>query len=245
VAVMADFLIVIPAYNEEANIRHVLEELLKRKLPADIVVVNDGSIDATESIARSFPVMVVTHPTNLGYGAALQTGYKWAAKKGYSYVLQFDSDGQHDPDDLNIIMEKLREGTADVVIGSRFLGDPKFYPGAAKMTAITLFRILIRLCAKTKITDPTSGLRGMSRNVFGFYSVRDRFPSDYPDANTVIQMLLNSFTVCEVPIHSKERNAGVSMHSGIRPFLYMLKILISIVSVVLNHQIVKWGKSHG
>jgi glycosyltransferase involved in cell wall biosynthesis len=242
---MRSFIIVIPAYNEEENIGNVLQQLISRNLDADILVVNDGSIDRTEAISRRYPVKLLSHPTNLGYGAALQTGFKYAALKGYEYILQFDSDGQHNPDDLTVIMKELQRGEADVVIGSRFLGDPHFNPGAMKRIAIGLFRFLIRCFTANSVTDPTSGLRGLNRNVFRYYSVRDRFPSDFPDADIIIQMLLNKFRIQEVPIHSQSRLAGVSMHSGLKPVIYIFKILLSILNVVLTHGLVKWRKQHG
>ncbi|EXX85366.1 glycosyl transferase family 2 [Paenibacillus darwinianus] len=232
---MADTLVVIPAYNEEASIAETLEELLKHNVGADILVVNDGSGDRTGEAAAGFPVHLVQHPVNLGYGAALQTGYKFALQNGFRYVVQFDADGQHSPDDLRSLIAEMRMDDADIVIGSRFLGNRAFNPGKRKRLAIRVFRTLIYMFTRVTVTDPTSGLRGMNARLFGLYSERGRFPSDFPDADIIIHMLLHRFRLREFPIGSKERAAGTSMHSGLKPIIYMFKVILSIVAVLVNY----------
>lgn len=234
------FLIIIPAFNEEENIGNVLSGLLDVGLAAEILVVNDGSRDRTEEVARRYPVTVITHPVNLGYGAALQTGYKYATEKGYPYILQFDSDGQHNPNDLSRIMYELQKGDADIVMGSRFLEESSgFDTGFVKGAGIRFFRLLIQKLTGTRITDPTSGLRGVSSSVFNFYSIRDRFPADFPDADILIQQLLMKYRVKEVPAHMRQREAGVSMHAGLKPVIYVLQIMLSISIVIISHKLTK------
>lgn len=234
------FLIIIPAFNEEENLGGVLAGLLETGLAADILVVNDGSRDRTEEVAMHYPVTVITHPVNLGYGAALQTGYKYATEKGYPYILQFDSDGQHNPNDLSQIMYELQKGDVDIVMGSRFLEESGgFDTGFVKGAGIRFFRILIRKLTGTRITDPTSGLRGVSSSVFNFYSIRDRFPADFPDADILIQQLLMKYRVKEVQAHMRQREAGVSMHAGLKPVIYMLQIMLSICVVMISHKLTK------
>lgn len=234
------FLIIIPAFNEEENLGGVLAGLLETGLAADILVVNDGSRDRTEEVAMHYPVTVITHPVNLGYGAALQTGYKYATEKGYPYILQFDSDGQHNPNDLSQIMYELQKGDVDIVMGSRFLEESGgFDTGFVKGAGIRFFRILIRKLTGTRITDPTSGLRGVSSSVFNFYSIRDRFPADFPDADILIQQLLMKYRVKEVKAHMRQREAGISMHAGLKPVIYMLQIMLSICVVMISHKLTK------
>lgn len=234
------YLIVIPAFNEEENIGGVLEGLLNARLAADILVVNDGSRDSTAEVASRYPVKVVSHPVNLGYGAALQTGYKYASAQGYLYVLQFDSDGQHSPGDLPLIMKALMENEADIVMGSRFLGENgDFETGFVKGAGIRFFRLLIRKLTGVRITDPTSGLRGLTRRVFHYYSIRDRLPADFPDADILIQQLLMKYRVKEVPARMRQRKAGVSMHAGLKPIIYMMQILLSISIVMIRHKLAK------
>lgn len=242
---MKDFLIIIPAYNEEKNIRKVLADLSDIERLADIIVVNDGSIDATEAMVKGNDLYLINHPCNLGYGAALQTGYKFANLKKYRFILQFDADGQHNPHDLRLVMNELAKGESDIVIGSRFLGNARFHPGFFKKLAITSFRWMIFTLTRVKITDPTSGLRGLNSNAFSYYSVRDRIPFDYPDADIVIHMILKGYKVKEVPISSRDRTEGVSMHSGIKPAIYFIKILLSIFTILLQNQMIRWSKNHG
>lgn len=238
--VTRDYLIIIPAYNEQENIGRVLEGLLVAGIPADILVINDGSQDNTGKVACQYPVHVISHPCNLGYGAALQTGFKYADEHGYSFIIQFDSDGQHDPADVSSIIAELQRGDTDIVMGSRFLDDGRqFETGLLKGAGIRFFRLLIRRLTGTAISDPTSGLRGVSRRVFAYYAVRDRFPADFPDADILIQMLLMKFRIKEVPATMRQREAGVSMHAGWKPIVYMMQIMLSIFIVMLRHKLAK------
>ncbi|MEB3101363.1 glycosyltransferase family 2 protein [Ferviditalea candida] len=234
---MGDTLVIIPAFNEEKLILQTLQPLLELKLQADVLVINDGSTDHTGSLIRGLPIYRVNHPVNLGYGAALQSGFQFAAANGYRYVVQFDADGQHDPEDLKRMIEEIHCNDADVVIGSRFLGNPRFNPGWMKSFAIRIFRAIIYVLSGKRVTDPTSGLRGLSARVFRYYSGRGRFPSDFPDADIIIHMLLNRFTLREFPIGSRERKQGTSMHSGVRPVIYIFKVTLSILAVILNHNL--------
>jgi glycosyltransferase involved in cell wall biosynthesis len=241
---MKPYLIIIPAFNEEANIAKVLKGIHAMQLQLDILIIDDGSIDRTSSIAREHDAIVVSHPCNLGYGAALQTGYQYAFLKGYRYLIQFDADDQHDPASLpSIIAELEKEGT-DILIGSRYLEETGFAAGAMKRSAAAFFSGLIAWLTGVKVSDPTSGLRGLSVKVFGYYSVRDRFPADFPDADILIQMILRGYRVKEIPVRMRQRHAGVSMHAGIKPFFYILKIMLSIGIVLLRHQLTKKVPDH-
>lgn len=236
---MTDVLILIPAYNEEKNIGKVLDDLLRSDLPADIAVINDGSTDRTQSVAAEKGVYVITHPCNLGYGAALQTGFKFAMQMQYNYIVQFDADGQHHPEDLRRVIEEIRKDEDDVVIGSRYLGDANYDPGMLKKIAIIIFTRIIYLLTKAKITDPTSGLRGLSANLSRYYGVAGRFPCDYPDADAIIHMLLNRFKIREIPVRAQDRLHGKSLQfSGIKPVVYFFKMFLSIIAVLLYHVIV-------
>jgi len=230
---MRDCLIIIPAYNEERNIKKVLSGLKKSHHSLDILVVNDGSTDNTEAIAVAEKARVLSLPFNLGYGGALQAGFKYAVLEGYRYVIQFDGDGQHDPEDVKTILELLELGN-DIVIGSRFLGRGSFKAGILKKTAINIFRLIIKASTGVKVTDPSSGLQGLSRRAFSYYSRMGHFPHDYPDADVLIQMILAGFKVVEFPAEIRAREAGRSMHAGLRPVFYFIKMLISILVVLLR-----------
>lgn len=232
-------LIIIPAYNEGKNIGPFLRQLCRTEAAkeADILVIDDASADHTGEIAAGLGCTVVRGLYNLGYGIGLQTGYKYAVQNGYRYVIQMDADGQHDPCNVETIYAKLLERDengkgADIVLGSRFLEGSVTYPmPAAKKVAWALFRLLIRLGAGQRILDPTTGLQGLSREAFSFYAQYNHFDDKYPDANMLMQMLLLGFRVEEIPSVMHPRTEGVAMHSGLKPVLYMFRMMFSLIAV--------------
>jgi glycosyltransferase involved in cell wall biosynthesis len=240
---MNKVLIIIPAFNEEQNIASLFDKLCVPQIQsfADILIVNDASKDNTGLIARSYDVTLVTNVFNLGYGSALQVGYKYAVSHGYDYIIQLDSDGQHDVSNITNIYQKLLTADTDgdcpdIVIGSRFLeGSKSFRISAIKKASILFFRWLIKISTGKTITDPTSGLQGLSRRAFTYYSGYRNFDYYYPDANMIIQMLLLGYRIKEVPAIMHERTMGVSMHTGlIKQLTYMLIMPLSILSVTLR-----------
>ncbi|OPY57980.1 MAG: Undecaprenyl-phosphate mannosyltransferase [Pelotomaculum sp. PtaU1.Bin035] len=232
-----DCLIIIPAYNEEQNISRVLQDIRKLDTDLDIVVINDGSRDKTvERVKKAGCSKVITLPYNLGYGGALQTGFKYAVNMGYQFVIQFDADGQHDPEDILTILDHLKTGIPDIVIGSRFLGRGSFDPGVMKKFAITVFRLLIKISTGVMITDPTSGLQGLTNRVFTRYATRGDYPEDYPDADTLISMIAAGYRVVEFPANIRIRHSGNSMHTGIRTIYYFVKMLVSILVVLFRNK---------
>ena len=132
------FLVIVPAYNEEAHILDVIEDIRLGISFADILIVNDGSDDLTQTMALEKHVMVVSHPFNLGYGTALQTGFRFAEERGYDLVITMDADGQHVASSVDSLLATMNEHNADVVIGSRFLGGG-YRIGFAKKAGIWLF----------------------------------------------------------------------------------------------------------
>ncbi len=242
-----DLLIIIPAYNEASNIEPVLKALEQPEIArvADVLIMNDASSDGTNWIGKEHRHTVVTHVFNLGYGSGLQLGYKYAVRRDYKYVIQMDADGQHDVCNILSIYHKLKtadgEGNyPDIVLGSRFLpGSSSFAVGAVKKVAFVLFRTLIRLGTGKKIVDPTTGLQGLSRRAFLFYSQYNHFDDKYPDANMIMQMLLLGFRVEEVPAVMHSRRVGVSMHSGLKPVIYMFRMVFSIVAVWIRIRVYK------
>ena len=224
-----DTLLVLPAYNEAENIGWVLDSLRDAGVTeyVDVLVVDDGSSDDTGRIAKRRGFEVVTQVYNMGYGAALQTAYKYATDKGYSYLIQMDADGQHDIANIDVMLAKLKrpsdseDGPAPViVIGSRFLKGAESFPTSpVKKPIIAMFRGIVRAVTGTKITDPTSGLWGINRRTFRYLAVRDNFDIKYSDVNMILQMLMLGYRVEETPAIMHERIAGTSMHSGVRKAL--------------------------
>ncbi len=240
-----ELLIIIPAYNEEKTIGKLLDELQKPAISgiADIMVMNDASADGTEWEVKKRQIPVVTHIYNLGYGNGLQLGYKYALQHGYRYVIQMDADGQHDPSNILLIYEKLTTKDADgrcpdIVLGSRFAEGAPGYPASVlKRMAWAIFRFFIRLGTGRKITDPTTGLQGLDRNAFSYYAGYRHFDDRYPDANMILQMLLLGFRIEEVPALMHVRTTGKSMHSGLKPVVYMFRMTFSMIAVFIR---IRW-----
>lgn len=240
-------LIIIPAYNEEKNIIRVFEQLEQLDIPsiADILVVDDASEDRTGAIVREKQYDLLTHIYNLGYGSALQSGYKYAVRKNYEYVIQMDADGQHDACNIPAIYRELRgkDGDAekaDIVLGSRFMeGSSDFPVSVLKKSAYTMFRFLIRQVTGRRIADPTTGLQGLGKRAFLYYSEYNHFDDKYPDANMLMQMLLLGYRVKEIPAVMHVRVNGETMHSGLKPAWYMLRMMFSVLTVVFRIKILR------
>jgi glycosyltransferase involved in cell wall biosynthesis len=233
-------LVLIPAYNEEANITVVIEGILRNLPGAEILAVNDGSNDRTREMALRAGAAVISHPYNLGYGATLQTGYRYALQEGYDAVVQMDGDGQHDPSCIGDLLDALRPEETDLVIGSRFLRtgerDPDFKPYRPpwmRRLGMGLFRMMTSVIVRQEVTDPTSGYQAMNRRVLEWAS-GVRFPVDYPDADVIIMLHRSGFRIREVPVRMFESRDKKSMHSGWKPIYYVFKMLLSILVTLMR-----------
>jgi len=215
------------------NVVHTLQKL---NHPFDIVIVDDGSTDGTAKKALESGSMVVSHPTNLGYSSAIQTGFKYAEKKNYPYVIFFDGDGQHDPNSMIDMMDAIKLEDVDVVIGSRFLRDGDMKIGFSKMMAITFFQHIIYLTTRKRITDPTSGFKAYKAKVYKRFTKPNEFLYDLPDSNFIIDILLRKYTILEIPVNMFDRTNGESkIHkTGIKPIIYMAQTLLSILIVIIK-----------
>ena len=242
-----EVLIIIPAYNEEKTITALLEQLEKPEISeiADVLVMNDASSDSTNWITKKRNHAVVTHVFNLGYGSGLQLGYKYAIRKKYQYVIQMDADGQHDVCNIPVIYKELKTpdengNFPDIVLGSRFMeGSTEFPVSPVKKFAFGWFRFLLHIGTGRRFTDPTTGLQGLSWKTFLFYSKYNNFDDQYPDANMLMQMSLLGFRIREIPAVMHLRVNGVSMHSGLKPFVYMFRMTFSLMAVWIREKILK------
>jgi hypothetical protein len=220
-------LILIPAFNEEEQIAAVIQQVQKEVPGTEVLVVNDGSSDQTEQKALTSGAKVLSHPFNMGYGVALQTGYKYALKYGFDYVLQMDGDGQHDPQFLKTLLREVQEGRADVVIGSRFLGEGKYRVPLLRRMGMLLFGFIASRLSGQRITDPTSGYQALSRRAVEFCA-GDAFPGDYPDADVLVMLHRAGLRIREEPVGMHPNLNGRSMHSGLKPLYYTYKMFLSI-----------------
>ena len=224
--------VLIPAYNEEERIAQVIGDI-KGELPGvDVLVIDDGSGDATAERARGAGAIVLSLPLNLGYGAALQTGYKYALRHGYDAIAQMDGDGQHEAAYLHTLLEGLQDPDVHVVLGSRFLdGDGHYRPSAARKVGMSLFGRIASLLTRQRVTDPTSGFQVMRIDVVRFFCT-SVYPTDYPDADILILLHRSGFRVREVGVRMLPP-PGKSMHSGHRSLYYVYKMSLSILVTML------------
>lgn len=220
-------LIIIPAYNESAGIRNTVEEIQKKARDFDYVVINDCSTDDTRKLCEDMHYNIVNLPVNLGIGGAVQTGYKYGVRNGYDLAVQVDGDGQHDPRFLSKMSEYLQVTGADMVIGSRFIEKEGFQSSGARRAGIKYFTFLIRLLTGKTITDPTSGLRMVNRDIMEMFA--QDYPKDYPEPESVVAVLRRGKKVKEIPVVMRERNGGVSSISLKKSVYYMIKVSLAIL----------------
>lgn len=220
-------LIIIPAYNEEKNIEKTVESILKDSSGFDYVIINDCSTDCTKQICEEKGYNVVNLPINLGIGGAVQTGYKYAVRNGYDMAVQVDGDGQHDPKFLEEMAEYLEQNKLDMVIGSRFIEKQGFQSSGLRRVGIRFFTWLIKVLTGTTITDPTSGLRMIGKNILTIFA--EDYPKDYPEPESVVAILRRNMNVKEIPVIMHEREGGVSSISLKKSLYYMVKVTLAII----------------
>ena len=222
---MSDLLIIIPAYNEEKNIERVVDHLREQYPQFDYIVINDGSRDATARICREKGYHLLDLPVNLGLAGGFQAGLKYAWENNYSYAIQFDGDGQHRPEYIQPMKEKMEEGY-DIVIGSRFLTEKK--SRSMRMLGSGLLSFAIRLTTGTRIKDPTSGMRMFSRKMIEEFALSLNYG---PEPDTVSYLLKQGAREAEVQVKMDERTAGVSYLNPVNASKYMIKMLFSILVI--------------
>ena len=229
---------IIPAYNEEAALPGVLAELAAVVPDLDVVVISDGSLDATARVAAEAGVHVLELPYNLGIGGALQTGFRFAARRGYGRAVQFDADGQHDPTQIRLLLEAL-EGGADMVVGSRFTDAERSYSvGRTRSGAMGLIRVGVRLLSGRRFTDTSSGFRGFSRPLIEFFA--DTYPPEYMDSvEALLLALRGGFEVVEVPVQMRERLAGKPSNRSLRLAYHFIRLAVVMVSGATRHRAVR------
>lgn len=242
-----ELLIILPVKNEEKNIERVLAQLCQPEIKkvADVLCINDASTDASGKIIDRYPCVQIVNVFGLGYGSALQLGYKYAVRNHYQYVIQMDADGQHDVCNIPMIYRELTEKEdggerPDIVLASRFMeGSSQFPVSAVKKFAFWMFRTMIHMVTGRMIADPTTGLQGLNRRTFSYYAKYSNFDYQYPDANMVMQMLLLNYHLKEVPAVMHARTDGQSMHSGLEPVSYMMRMFLSVLAVVFRIKVLR------
>jgi glycosyltransferase involved in cell wall biosynthesis len=221
-------LAVIPAYNEAATVGAVIENLRRKAPQVDVLVVDDGSTDATAEIAERAGVKLLRLPFNLGIGGAVQAGFTFAHEQGYDYMVQVDGDGQHDPGELPKLFAAAQDpDRADMICGSRFATDTGYIAPISRRTGIHLFAFLLSRLLRQPVTDPTSGFRLYNHRAIALFA-RD-YPHDYPEVEAVLMLHHHRLTMREVPVTMLQRGGGVSSIGGSgKSFYYMVKVLLAL-----------------
>ncbi len=219
-------LAIMPAHNEAASVRSVIKELLAAQPDAEVVVIDDGSSDETAVIAAAAGATVIRLPFNVGIGGAVQTGHQYARDHGFDVVVQVDADGQHDPREIAKLLEPIREGQADLVVGTRFAGESGYRAPFARRVGIVILSRIVSMIVGRRVTDPTSGFRAANRRALTLFA--DDYPHDYPEVEATVLVHRRRLRMIEVPTHMRERVSGRSSITFLYSIVYMGKVLLAL-----------------
>jgi len=219
--------IIIPAYNEEKSIGPLIDELREYVPRIDVILINDGSVDETASLAHSKNVIVLNLPCNVGVGGAVQAGLKYTLEKGYRFVIRIDGDGQHPPAEIPKLIKAMKEGDSDLIIGSRFIDGGTFANTPIRSIGIKLLALFLSAICRHRITDPTSGFWIVNRMLL--YYLAHNYPSDYPEPEAIALLRRHGFSYREEPVNFRRRMSGMSSIRKLGTIYYVLKVGLALV----------------
>lgn len=225
-------LIIVPALNEAGSIQRVIADIRTHMPTADVVVVNDGSTDATATLATRAGAIVLNMPYNVGIGAAVQTGFIYAARHGYEVAVQTDGDGQHPPAEIPKLVAALAESGADLVIGSRFIAPTGYQQSIARRLGGWILAQILTFSTGYPITDPTSGFRASNQRALTLCA--RLYPHDYPEPEAVIILHRAGLRLHEIPVQMRQRDTGRSSITPLRSGYYMTKVILAILINLLR-----------
>jgi len=230
----ASLLIIVPAYNEEASVGQVVEEIREVLPGVPVLVIDDCSLDQTAAVARRAGARVLSLPYHLGLGGAVQAGYKLAYELGYQYVIRTDGDGQHDPRDIPRIYAALRNSGCQMVIGSRFMQGEANHTSLLRGLGIRFFRVVLRPILGRPVRDPTSGFVGVNREALQVFS--KSFPLEYPEIEALVVLQRKRFRFLEVPCRMRPRLGGRSSITVSKSLYYIFHVLLGVFVNVLKYE---------
>jgi glycosyltransferase involved in cell wall biosynthesis len=226
-------LVVVPAWNEESCVADTIHEIRSAVPHADIIVVDDGSTDRTAHRARHAGADVIELSYNLGVGGAMRAGFRYAERHNYDTVIQVDADGQHDPQELPALLEKLAEGY-DVVIGARFAERGEYkVRGPRKWAMVLIAKVLSRITG-TRLTDATSGFKASGSRAIALFA--DHYPAEYL-GDTIEALVIAARTGCrvaQVPVHMRCRRGGVPSHSPVKSAVYLFRAMLALAMALVR-----------
>ena len=227
---------IVPAYNEEASIARVVDELRAFDAGLEVVVIDDASTDRTADAARARGAHVVQLPFNLGIGGAVQTGFRYAWERGFDIAVRVDGDGQHDPGELAAVVAPVLADEADIAVGSRFIGGAGYRSSRPRRVGIRLLAWIVSALTRQRITDPTSGFQAANR--LGIRLFAADYPHDYPEAEATVMVFKHRLRLREVPVRMRARESGRSSITAVRSVYYLVKVVLAIVVAIFRRKAV-------
>ena len=227
---------IVPALNEEASVARVIDEIRGFDPGFEIVVVDDGSTDRTSQVASERGAQVIRLPFNLGIGGAVQTGFRYAFENGFDLAVRLDGDGQHDPQQLDAILDPVLSGEADIAVGSRFAGAAGYRSSRSRRIGIRVLAWTVSLLVRQRVTDTTSGFQAL--NKLGIRLFAADYPHDYPEVEATVMVFRHRLRMREVPVAMRERVGGRSSITAFRSVYYMAKVLLALFVGIFRRNVV-------
>jgi glycosyltransferase involved in cell wall biosynthesis len=226
-SILRQSLLLIPAFNEEQSIGPLLAEIRALYPYLNLLVINDASTDRTLDVLRREKAPVLNLPCNLGIGGAMQAGLAYAFEQGWRYAIRCDGDGQHPPSEIPRLVEAMRSGDADLVIGSRFLAKNSYTSTAVRSVGIRGLAVFLAWICRAPVTDPTSGFQMVNRLLMGFFA--RSYPLDYPEPESLSLLRRQGYTFKEVGTCFRARTAGRSSIGWRHTWYYAVKVALALV----------------
>ncbi|QNN53673.1 glycosyltransferase family 2 protein [Nocardioides mesophilus] len=225
-------LAVLPAFNEEASLAATIDELRRTCPDVDVLVIDDGSADATAQVARRSGAAVCQLPFNLGVGGAMRTGFRYAMRHDYDVVVQVDADGQHDPAYLGVLVAALDH--ADVVVGARFAGEGSYAARGPRRWAMRLLAVTLSRLAHTRLTDVTSGFRAANRRAIRIFAAH--YPAEYlgDTVESLVIAVRVGLVVRQQPVSMRQRAGGTASQTPLRAAAYLARAMIALAIALVR-----------
>jgi glycosyltransferase involved in cell wall biosynthesis len=227
-------LVIVPAFNEQGAIGHVVQSVREVLPETPVLVIDDCSLDDTIAIARAAGAEILPLPHHLGLGGCVQAGYKLAYELGFDYVIRVDGDGQHDACDIPRMLDRLKESGCEMVIGSRTDTPDGWHTHRVRSIGIWFFRLVLHPILGRDVRDPTSGFVGVNRRALAVF--RASFPLEYPEIEALVVLQRRRFRFEELPCKMLPRIAGRSSLSGLKPLYYIMHVLLGVLVNILRYE---------